>query len=904
MTTPAYRATVYERRSDQSNATTEPDILTATSPHTDTFKVATITGVSGFQPYLAIPTGARGAIDLKTKRWTRGTLQLRLLDVEVSATDRLQRWVTAFLGDSVGRVRLLGCKVFVEESTDGGTTWTPFWVGRVEEASLEDPLWYVLQLDDMSSDLNVDCFGERPHSSITYASEAQLLPLGLSSAYGSIPVATTLGGTVGAADVSRGATTRKVTLDTASRAATDNIISLALVRLLYPLLHQAQDPIGGSLGQLLDGGLGTLRQRPAVRLRFSCASPSVTNKEVEVQSVQLQQRDSGTFRLLSLIVRPLTKADGSLSTGDPYYQAFDTGTIADSTALTSLSLRLDYTRARGTLPAEGATDEAPLLIGDVHVLDFFRDVCDGDFSRLYRDGETLPTGTAAGDAMYPVSLDTTATTSPWDILRNPSTSRNAFPTMRARITKRMKRFDVLEQLGQQFGFGYRLQPAASAVARIVPVDLRLPTAALIASIDTLTEADLDTATAPSWSTDRSSAITETTVRWYTDYQLSLAELTADAGIRYRFPDVPPARIETVSNDRTIPDYGRAVDLGQRVHTLDAWAIRATAYGADTVENVSATTYAEALADHAARHLATFYQNGAMMLGFRALRTANTTDLWPGDWVYVNADIVPDPATNLRGGTRLLLILKRSEAGVYIDFEGIDAGAGASASVPTVGSPSQRTSDTYHGVSVTVTVNASTEPVELQFAVKATSYGTTAPADNDTGWLYATTAVATGSVDIQNLPSNSRVFVRARSLPDPKATNGTPKLPSAWVLPSGTKYVDTAALTAPSAVSVLPSPILTTSTVTGSWTNADTIRPVEVILTTGGNDRLIAVLVAGSVGPVTLNSYLASSTTYTLSARLRDGLGGYSAKGTSASFTTPASFTGPTLSAPTLTVVVG
>ena len=61
---------------------------------------------------------------------------------------------------------------------------------------------------------------------------------------------------------------------------------------------------------------------------------------------------------------------------------------------------------------------------------------------------------------------------------------------------------------------------------------------------------------------------------------------------------------------------------------------------------------------------------------------------------------------------------------------------------------------------------------------------------------------------------------------------------------------------------------------------------------------------GSTRPVTLNAVLASSTTYTAWFRLRDELGGYSAKGRSASFTTPGGFTGPTLTAPTLTVLVG
>ena len=894
--TPAYRATVYARRSDDI---TEATVLTATSPHTDPFKVATITGVSGFQPYLDIPTGARGSIDPLTKRWTRGTLTLRLLDTQVSTTDRLQRWVTAFLGDSKGRVQLLGCKVGVEESLDGGATWGPFWVGRVDEAELDDPLWYALTLDDLSKDLNAWCFGERPHSSISYAAEPQLLPIGLAATYGAIPAASTFTGTIAAPAQSRGTNYREITFTGASAAAADNVVTRDLLRAFYYPASTTNDPYAGITGVI--GSLGYLRPRPAVRCRFSCASPSVTNKECEVLSFKAAERSDGTYKVTSITVRPLTKEDGvALATDDPFYQAIDTGTIANSTTLTGISLRMDYRRVAGSQDA--FTDETPLVIGDVHVLDFVRDLCDGDFSQLYRSGQTIPGGKSAGDQVYPIPLDTSGG-SAWDTLRNPGTSRNAFPTIRAKITKRMRRFDVLEQLGQQFGFGYRLQPTAAATCRLVPVDFRLPTSTALGAIPTLTEADLDAGTPISWSTDRRSAITEFAVTSYTDFQLPVSSTVATP-FWLKVPEIPPARLDSVASSDVFPDYGRAVDLGQNPFTVDGWAMRGTANTIDVVENVQSSTYRHGLTEQCAAHYRTYYENGATTYSWRALRTANTTGLWPGDWCYLDADMVPDPATNLRGGTRLVQVTKRSEDGLFIGFEGIDAGAGASAVAPTIGSPSQRTNDTYHGVTVTATVNASSEPVEVQYAVKATSYGTSAPADNDTGWVFWRIVRATTTLDILNLPSNSRVFVRARSLPDPKATNGTPKLPSAWVLPSGTKYVDTAALTAPSSVTTSPGTVLTTSTVTASWTNADTSHVVEWGTETGGTDTLRGVLPPGSVGPVTVNSYLSSSTTYTVWVRLRDELGGYSAKGRSSSFTTPGGFTGPTLSAPTVAVVVG
>jgi len=76
-----------------------------------------------------------------------------------------------------------------------------------------------------------------------------------------------------------------------------------------------------------------------------------------------------------------------------------------------------------------------------------------------------------------------------------------------------------------------------------------------------------------------------------------------------------------------------------------------------------------------------------------------------------------------------------------------------------------------------------------------------------------------------------------------------KLPSAWVFPTGSGYVDTASMTAPSALAVSEK---TATTAKLSWTNGEAGEPIEILIVTGGvpgswgDDDRVAMLPAGSV----------------------------------------------------------
>ena len=126
---PAYRATIYELTGGVP--------LTPVSGHSDNFRVATIAGVSGYQPYLELPKGRRGRIDFLDRVVETGELTLRVLDKDAQTSG----WVTAFAGDSNGLERFGGKMVFVEESTDGGGSWSPFFTGRVHSVRVSRLHW-------------------------------------------------------------------------------------------------------------------------------------------------------------------------------------------------------------------------------------------------------------------------------------------------------------------------------------------------------------------------------------------------------------------------------------------------------------------------------------------------------------------------------------------------------------------------------------------------------------------------------------------------------------------------------------------------------------------------------------------------------------------------------------------
>ena len=115
--------------------------------HSDDFKVTTVSGSAGWAPYLHEVKVDKGKLQMPYGRYTVGRCVVTLADFRLE-TDNAERWVTAFVGDAKKKNRLLGRKAYVEETLDGGTTWTPLFFGRTTGVNLSGALMMTFSLSE------------------------------------------------------------------------------------------------------------------------------------------------------------------------------------------------------------------------------------------------------------------------------------------------------------------------------------------------------------------------------------------------------------------------------------------------------------------------------------------------------------------------------------------------------------------------------------------------------------------------------------------------------------------------------------------------------------------------------------------------------------------------------------
>lgn len=764
---PAYRLTVYSPRSVDS---TEATIMTPIggAAHSDSFKVTTLPGVAGWQPYLDLPEGRRGRVDLKSRRIDQGQMSVRILDTRTGTTNA-SRWVTAFLGDSAGRPRLLGCKVLLEESTDGGTTWANYFTGRINRVALVEDLWLELQVRDPSSELNYEVFGTRPAASVSYAVEPSVLPLGVPTAYGLLPAVTRMGGTWGTSGV-----LRTITLATGATgfSRADNLVTRALVP-----------------GSIPTGGADKVPVQPGLRVRFTAGSTA--NKEAELVAIEAKGGSSigPNFKVSKLYVKVT-------DTSDPYYVALPNS--GDTANAATLSFEV-----RQVNPPTGGAVTPRIILADVHPVTVWKDLLDGNFSRLSASGAVTRTFPYDSSAFTTLIADT------------------SFPLCRFVVDRPAKLQEWVEaNLLQPFGLGMYLD----ASGQVVPLDLRPPQST--PSSTTITDADLHTNDPLAWEVDREEAITVVRVKTQTDYPVNVGALYLGDPI----PEFNTALFTSAETEFIYPTFGNS-DLGERTLTITAAGLRD--FAGETVTAGSAVQsraqWVRSQADAIQLFFQAPYAAGPMFVTLPCRRTANT-DVQPGAWVVADCDKLPDPGSNLRGGNRLLRVVERTDSGLLRSLRCVDAGPGTIATAPTVGTPAQEASNTYEGITVTVTLNASSEAATLWVNATSTSTGSV-PSATDAGWRLVTPVgqtspliTATGSVTVRGLPSNRRIWVRVRT-----ETGSTKKLPSAYAFPAGTGYVATAAYTAPSG---LASATVTTKSATLTWTVGESSLRT-VVRTVGG-----------------------------------------------------------------------
>ena len=234
------------------------------------------------------------------------------------------------------------------------------------------------------------------------------------------------------------------------------------------------------------------------------------------------------------------------------------------------------------------------------------------------------------------------------------------------------------------------------------------------------------------------------------------------------------------------------------------------------------------------------------------------------------DEIPDPATNLRGGNRLVRIVEISPGSIGTVLTGVDLGEDSVATGPSLGALSLVTGSESVAINVPVTVNGDTDPVQIEFAATLTSEGNV-PSESSELWRYATTVYETGTTIIDGLTPGKRYWVRGRSLPQ---DSDSLVLPSGWVVPSP-NFINLTGIAGPN------NPVaseITGSTALLTWTNTNTELEIEVFLKVANFDRIrIDRLASGSTEY--LLEFLDLSTSYTVFIRYRDlGAGGVSGTG--------------------------
>jgi hypothetical protein len=137
MSVPAYRFTIFTPKSEDA---AESTVLTpiAGAAHADPFRVTTIQGLAGSQPYMDFPRGPARCDRSAHEEADDG----HPVDPRLRSADELRETRHA-VDDRVprrrgiGRLRLIGCKWQVEQSNDGGATWSTTVTGRVHDFSLD-----------------------------------------------------------------------------------------------------------------------------------------------------------------------------------------------------------------------------------------------------------------------------------------------------------------------------------------------------------------------------------------------------------------------------------------------------------------------------------------------------------------------------------------------------------------------------------------------------------------------------------------------------------------------------------------------------------------------------------------------------------------------------------------------
>lgn len=696
---PAFRLTIFAPRIEDA---TESTVLTPVSGagHTDPFVVTTIQGVTGAKAYLETPKGRQGGFDPVTRGVTTGNLTVSVFDPRTTVGGaNASRWVTAYIGTIAGDPRLKGCKAKLERSLNGGTSWAPYFAGRVRNVSLNGAQRITLDLVDGAGELGRMCFLGVPMSA-TGGAIANLSPAGSPAAFGDIgavaPLAATLnvGGTV----------------DYFGNQYCDLVFDMKTGADVAVITKVAHDYMPDDFSK-----------RP---IRMICklaagGAPFAINGSNRFG--WLEEPISGLPSTKDITRNRWRRVYGrNVSPVDPQYTVLPGG----ATAVT-VSITID----------QPPTPELPLLVNDVHPVQLWADIIDGKYS-LSPGYQTL----------RPIGTRDVTVGGPWDLLlTDPS-----FGACRFIIDKSWKANEFIEQqILLPFGLGCVIDPQG----RIQPIDLRRIARTPVA---TFTDADVVEGQEVSWSDSRDGAVTGVEWKYYVDRAIKPFEVSQ---MPDQYPSVTPLLLQTTQNTLfVVNDLSTLRDVGERIVKIDSLGSRLGSVEVDAQGQAKRDTVTKRIENNIADYLAPF-QSGT--LRFKVpYRMSSASGIVQGQFISAAHSKLPNPGTNARGGARLALVTGRSEQEGVVTLECLDYGAAATAAVPAItGVVTDASSPNV--VRVTVTANAAGDQVGI-WAVVTDQVVVTRPVDTAAGWAQVGTITGAGNVLCGPFPRGKRIWFRARS----------------------------------------------------------------------------------------------------------------------------------------------
>lgn len=798
----------------------------AGSSHSDPFQVISISGVANWQPYIMDSTGGpTNALDRLSGQTEISDFELVLQDARVGG-DNVERWVSAFFGNDAGEVQPHGLILEITRRMTTGGSYDPFWKGRIVNLTVPDPqeqgAIVIIRARDERIQEKRMLFVGAPHSDVEYAQPSPLCPIGgLLKDWGT-----------------RG-------------TARPHFPSRALFQ-PWGKIREITNPVGpnywaleqtdgdGSLrSQRDDTGLTEALARRADFIVYSSVLGIRYCPHLRVRITLADGSDSGDF---FVCVTAPTRSNFDPYHGDPNrfaaihvsrkparvacfgLVAIPSGMDQGEHPLKYMAMPADDTLVQWTIYNAGpAAPDAPILLDYTHPASLLADSYAGNFSFLNDTGRDNDTNDGAiAFAGVPIDSGDFTTAESW-----------AMDPVRFAITRPWKMEEFHAAITKQC----HIVGVVNTDGTISPKDLRI-SEAVLSGITTITSADI---VSGEWEHGQD-VVGSVQIKRYADREIFFLEYDEDEIYK-----LPGHGISETSETTTLftTKFGKvpATDL-----VIDAIGARFSGQVTDALDRRIFDPYDQ--------HFGT----GAATLRLNCRHTTTLAALTPGTWVIVDYAGPPDPATNTRDGARLMLCVhsRPDTFGPHIDLRFLDAGPNATATAPSIGVLAQNATTPKHVIDVPVTLNADDDPAELWVAVTETTEGTRPDVD-DAAWTFMRRVEADATVELGNLPSGKRAWVRARSVVANAVGSG-------WVYSSGTDYVDTEILDPPTGLALT----VDGRAVIAGWTIGESEYPLAVTL----DDIEVARLAAGADRYVF--DGLDDSTAYDFGVKHVDQFGGESA----------------------------